>query len=99
MCRAEGITKAYFLFSAVLAALKSLKYCVIAFAASLCSLMVGPLFAGLQERQERVNGPVAGRLACSAQPWPCQIAEMQNTAFSAVRNEGIGDMKGLRSAR
>ena len=35
------------LFSAVLAALKSLKYCVIAFAASLCSLIVGPLLAGL----------------------------------------------------
>ncbi len=35
------------LFSAVFAALKSLKYCVMAFAASLCSLIVGPLFAGL----------------------------------------------------
>ena len=39
---------AHCLFSAALAALKSLKYCVIAFAASLCSLIVGPLFAGLQ---------------------------------------------------
>ena len=35
------------LFSASLAAFKSLKYCVIAFAAALCSMMVGPLFAGL----------------------------------------------------
>ena len=35
------------LFSASFAAFKSLKYCVIAFAAALCSMMVGPLFAGL----------------------------------------------------
>ena len=41
------------LFSAVFAALKSLKYCDIAFAASLCSLIVGPLFAGLCDTRAR----------------------------------------------
>ena len=46
---------AHCLFSAVLAALKSLKYCVMAFAASLCSLIVGPLFAGLRDARARLH--------------------------------------------
>ena len=49
----------YCLFSAVLAALKSLKYCVIAFAASLCSLIVGPLFAGLYDTRTRSHAIAA----------------------------------------
>ena len=46
---------AHCLFSASLAAFKSLKYCVIAFAAALCSMMVGPLFAGLQVACTQLN--------------------------------------------